>query len=108
MKDKHKIRDNFRNEVFKRDGYKCRVCGRSDVKLDAHHIMNRRFMPSGGYIKENGVTLCDTENGCHFKAEDETRKSQTVGYVPSEFSPFNLYKLINSSYEIAYKKSKEL
>lgn len=96
MKKKHLIRDNFRNEVFGRDGYKCRVCGRNDVELDAHHITNRNLISNGGYIKENGITLCDVEDGCHIKAE--------MGILKED----ELYKLINSSKELAIKKSEEL
>jgi len=94
--NKKQIRENFRNEVFKRDGNKCRVCGRNDVKLDAHHITNRKNIPSGGYVKENGITLCDTENGCHWKAEN---------VYSDDFLPDNLYKLIKSDFETAYYKS---
>lgn len=54
---KKQIRQQFRDAVFKRDGYKCRVCGNSG-QLDAHHIIDRTEMPSGGYVKENGICLC--------------------------------------------------
>jgi 5-methylcytosine-specific restriction endonuclease McrA len=96
MKIKQQIRDKFRNDVFERDGYKCVMCGRSDVKLDAHHITNRKQMPNGGYVKENGITLCDTENGCHLKAET------------NQFTSEELYQIIKSSYDLAYKKSERL
>lgn len=92
MKLKKQIRDKFRNDVFTRDNHKCVICGISNVKLDAHHVTNRNLMPNGGYVKENGITLCDVENGCHFKAE--------IG----EYTPEELYKKIKSSYEIALKK----
>ena len=71
-------RDTFRPATFKRDKDVCVMCGRGHadgVKLDAHHIMERRLFtaPSqfGGYYLENGATLCDdgTPNSCHFKAE---------------------------------------
>lgn len=108
------IRDKFRNDVFKRDNYKCVICGKSDVKLDAHHITNRKLIINGGYVKENGITLCDTWNGCHFKAEqfncEYTEKYiiETKGNYLIEYTPDNLYKKINSSYELAYKKSEKL
>ena len=98
---KKKIRENFRNEVFERDKHKCRRCGISNVKLDAHHITDRSEMPNGGYVKENGITLCDTENGCHMKAE----QYHIGNKVEEGFMPDDLYKLINSSYELAYSKS---
>ena len=100
-KKKGKARENFRNEVFKRDGYKCKVCDRSYIKLDAHHITDRSEMPDGGYVKENGITLCDDgDKGCHMKAEQYHLGKE----VPKGFHPDDLYKLINSSYELAYSK----
>lgn len=104
--NKKNIRANFRNSVFERDKNRCRVCGRSDVKLDAHHIVDRNELPNGGYVLENGITLCDTENGCHIKAEKYhmTNGSEWV----SGFHPNDLYKLINSSLEKAIKKSEML
>ena len=68
------MRDEFREAVFARDGHKCVVCGLcgiqecadGPVKLDAHHIMERRLWTDGGYHLDNGVTLCAV---CHLKAE---------------------------------------
>jgi hypothetical protein len=67
-------RDSFRNGVLERDGHKCVICGASGVRLDAHHIMERRLFDDGGYFLDNGATLCDVagdsgEPGCHWKAE---------------------------------------
>jgi hypothetical protein len=91
------------------------MCGRADVKLDAHHITSRKNMPNGGYVKENGITLCDLKfDGCHWKAEQflssyvEWYVLKTKGDTLKEFTPSNLYKKINSSYELAYKKSERL
>ena len=58
-------RDEFRNAVFKRDNYKCVVC-ELEAK-DAHHIIERRLWPDGGYYIDNGVSLC---YGCHLFAEE--------------------------------------
>src|SRR5690349_13291884 len=71
MKSKKQLRESFKNGVFSRDGHRCKICGKhaQAVKLDAHHIINRNLMPNGGYVLENGITLCDTPDGCHFKAE---------------------------------------
>ena len=106
MKNKKIIRKNFRESVLRRDVYKCRVCGRNDVKLDIHQITDRTLMTSQGYCIENGITLCDTENGCHIKAEKYHISGGEI--FINGFHPNDLYKLINSSYEIACKKSKEL
>ena len=57
-------RDDFREEVFARDKHTCVHCGQPGV--DAHHILERRLFPDGGYYLSNGVTLC---GGCHLDAE---------------------------------------
>lgn len=62
-------REEFRNAVFERDGHQCVVCGRKDAPLDAHHIIERRLWPDGGYFPDNGVSLCPDD---HMAAE-ETR-----------------------------------
>ncbi len=49
-------RDTFRDAVFTRDKYRCVCCKAEGV--DAHHIMERRLFPDGGYYLDNGVTLC--------------------------------------------------
>ncbi len=71
-------RDEFRESVFKRDGYCCVVC-KSGGKLDAHHIMERRLFDDGGYYINNGATLCEP---CHILAEQ------------TKISPKELYEKI--------------
>ena len=65
----------LRMSVIKRDGYRCRVCGRSpsehvDVELHVHHI---RPWAAGGVTEQaNLITLCHTcHNGLapHFEYE---------------------------------------
>lgn len=109
MKRKQIIRENFREAVFKRDGYKCKKCGRtqSQVKLDAHHVTDRNELPNGGYVPENGITLCDDlSDGCHVKAE-KFHISGGEEWEPG-FHPDDLYKDIGSSYEKALKASERL
>lgn len=96
------VRENFRNAVFKRDGHKCRVCKKAG-ELDAHHITDRTEMPNGGYVKENGISLCPE---CHLKAEQfhiYGGKIYETGYHPDD-----LYKLINSSKEKAIQASAKI
>ena len=108
MTKKQKIREDFRNSVFKRDGNKCKLCGNKTAKLDAHHIWNREDMPNGGYVKENGITLCDQEDGCHVKVEKFYMSDLLKTDTENQLHPNNLYKLIGSSYELAVKKSELL
>lgn len=71
------------------------------VPLDAHHITNRDDMPNGGYVKENGISVCDE---CHLKAEAFWSTGESV----DGFSPEDLYKIIGSSLEQATKASELL
>ena len=97
-----KWRVKFNKAVFDRDNFSCRKCGYTE-KLDAHHITDRHIMPQGGYVLNNGISLCEK---CHIKAEEYHRtngKSFQVGFHPND-----LYKLINSSYEKALEESKQI
>lgn len=114
---KKTLRKEFRTSVFNRDSYKCRGCGRQGYdhndpqevakqaasgavlcELDAHHITSRDEMPAGGYVKENGISLCPE---CHMKAE--------VPHATNiEFLPESLYRSIGSSKENAWMMCLEL
>jgi len=110
---KKAIRKEFRGSVFKRAEYRCECCGihgydrqsendiEERVALDAHHITNRKEMPNDGNVKENGISVCDD---CHLKAE----QFHSTGVAIEGFSPDDLYKRINSSYEKAVRASKKL
>jgi 5-methylcytosine-specific restriction endonuclease McrA len=98
MNKKKLVREHFRTKVFTRDKHRCRVCGKKSDKLDAHHVTDRNEMPNGGYVKENGISLCQI---CYLKAEQHHLGHE----VESGFMPADLYKLIGSSYELAYAKS---
>lgn len=103
--EKKLIRQNFRDSVFTRDAHKCRGCGWSiqtlDLQLDAHHITDRNLMPNGGYVKENGISLCP---GCHEKAE----VFHSTGTPVHGFAPEDLYRLIGSSYDHAVVAAEKL
>lgn len=104
---KKQIRAKFREAVFRRDKYTCRGCGKrfspetAQDNLDAHHITNRNDMPNGGYVKENGISLCKNGESCHQKAEAVLNGDSIDGFSPDE-----LYRKIGSSYELARKSSK--
>jgi predicted restriction endonuclease len=100
MSKKKEVRANFRNSVFTRAKYRCECCGTSGfdrqdktgkgVPLDAHHINNRMLFDNGGYVKENGISVCDE---CHLKSEQYW--CDCIG-LPG-FMPDDLYKIIGSS-----------
>lgn len=95
--NKKLIRNDFNEACLKRDGYKCVFC---DIKteLDVHHIVDRSDMPNGGYVKSNGITLCSEHHLC-------AEQFHITGIAMLNFHPDDLFKIINSSYEQAYKDS---
>lgn len=60
-------REEFVQEVFKRDHKLCVVCRKPGA--DAHHIIERKLFDDGGYYLDNGATLCSE---CHLLAEMTT------------------------------------
>lgn len=66
-------RDEFREGVFARDGWKCVIC-KAPAK-DAHHILERRLFPDGGYYLDNGASLCERH---HIEAEQTTLTCEQV------------------------------
>jgi hypothetical protein len=63
-------REGFRAGVFARDGHRCVLCGAPGI--DAHHILDRKLFPDGGYYLDNGATLC---GDCHRSAEASQDRS---------------------------------
>lgn len=94
---KKDVRRKFREFVFARDKHKCAIPNCTVMKsLDTHHITNRNDMPNGGYVKENGISLCPVH---HFHAEDY------LSYNIGTMTPDYLYSLIESSYVKAFDAS---
>lgn len=56
MKNLLLTRDAFREGVFARDRHCCVFCGKPAE--DAHHILERRLWPDGGYYLNNGASVC--------------------------------------------------
>lgn len=66
-------RDEFREETFKRDSFKCIICG--NPAKDAHHIIERRLFSDGGYYLDNGASLCEQH---HIEAEETTLSCEKI------------------------------
>ena len=94
-------RDQFREGVFARDHYKCVFCGKTSEQtpegvLNAHHILERRLWPDGGYYLDNGATVCE---GDHRKCEETVYSVEDVRAacgitkicVPPHFYPDHIY-----------------
>ena len=60
----NRLDENIRKAVILRDGCKCMECGKSNCKLEVHHIKPRRL--NGSNTLGNLITLCKT---CHQKTE---------------------------------------
>mgnify|MGYP000218151177 CR=1 FL=1 len=123
MGKQHKkaIRAAFRGAVFARDRHTCQVCGRrwtaqdadpSLKRINAHHITDRNLMPGGGYVLENGITVCDVAafddpgESCHMRVEAWHISGGTQ--VEPGLHPDKLYERIGSSQALAIRKSERL
>jgi 5-methylcytosine-specific restriction endonuclease McrA len=62
----------LRQRIFKRDGYKCRVCGDGEG-LTVHHITPRS--EGGTDDPENLITLCDE---CHSRIHKIERAAKAI------------------------------
>ncbi len=88
-------RDEFREGVFRRDNDKCVDCGAA--ALDAHHILERRLWPDGGYYLDNGASLCGL---CHIRAEQTVltcNEIRTAAGITRVLLPPHLYE--DASYD---------
>jgi len=64
--DHKRWRKEFNKVCLERDNNRCAMCFSSEGEMDVHHILPRKKMPNGGYVLENGITLCES---CHIEAE---------------------------------------
>jgi hypothetical protein len=53
----------WRQSIFLRDKYTCKICGITGGNLNAHHIKKFKDYPKDRYKLENGITLCED---CHY------------------------------------------
>ena len=60
----NRLDENIRKAVILRDGCKCMECGKSNCKLEVHHIKPRRL--NGSNTLSNLITLCEI---CYQKTE---------------------------------------
>jgi len=59
----------WRKMIYKRDGYRCVICGKTGGKLNAHHIRSWKDFPELRFDIDNGITMCQS---CHELVYRET------------------------------------
>lgn len=74
--ENHRIRESteykkWRQDVFTRDKYTCRICGLKGANLNAHHIKSFSIYPELRFELSNGITLCKE---CHIKLHKSERE----------------------------------
>ncbi len=87
-------RDDFREGVFARDHHKCVICKAPAV--DAHHVLERRLWPDGGYYLDNGASVCEKH---HLEAEmtvltvEEVREAAGIekAFLPPQLYSDEIY-----------------
>ena len=64
----NRLDENLRKATIIRDDYKCQECGKSNCKLEVHHIQARKY--SGADTIGNLITLCSK---CHDKTKGKEK-----------------------------------
>jgi hypothetical protein len=87
-------REDFKTQVFARDGGKCVFCEKDAV--DAHHILDRKLWNDGGYYIANGASVCEEHHwGCEQTTitVEEVREAAKISMVlvPPEFAMDKIY-----------------
>lgn len=70
------VRDRIREVTFARDGGLCVLCGAP--AQDAHHILERRLWPDGGYVLDNLASVC---GHCHLLCEQTVVSVEEVRWA---------------------------
>lgn len=63
----------FREAVLTRSNGQCVFCGAPAA--DAHHILERKLFPDGGYYRDNGAAVCAP---CHWQCETTAKSPEDV------------------------------
>src|SRR5262245_40078560 len=61
-------REEFRSQVLAEARGTCVIC-QSRPAVDAHHVLERKLWPDGGYYLSNGAAVCEP---CHLDCEATT------------------------------------
>ena len=63
---------NWRSEVYKRDGWECKICKFKGRMIVAHHIKIWKTFPKLRFKVNNGITLC---RRCHCRLHTLNKKT---------------------------------
>lgn len=68
-----------RREIMERDNFTCQLCGKSNVKLNVHHIRYIKGMNYWEYPGNLLITVCEV---CHSKIHGKFMNDNNNGIVP--------------------------
>lgn len=71
----NRLDENLRKATILRDGYKCIMCGKTNCKLEVHHIRPKRL--GGANTISNLISLCEN---CHDKTENKEESFMDMFY----------------------------
>ena len=91
--------DALWGKVIHRRDKVCQRCGRSNTKLDAHHIFYKRFRATRWDVL-NGILLC--YNPCHKNGEDSAHQD------PKGFNKWVKTKIGEYNYQILEIKKRNV
>ena len=103
MKNNSKLlsREEFKQEVFKRNDGFCVFCQKPAV--DAHHILDRKLFTDGGYYIDNGAPVCEAHHWACERTDirvEEVRKNCGIETLrlPEGFSQDKQYDKWGNEY----------
>lgn len=82
-------RDQFREGIFARDNYVCVFCKQPAV--DAHHIIERRLWPDGGYYLGNGASVCEKHHLACESTEISVEQVREACLIEKKVLPDHMY-----------------
>jgi hypothetical protein len=82
-------REEFRSSVLSRDNGDCVLC--SVPARDAHHILERRLWPDGGYYVDNGASLCPSHHLAAERTDASVEALRLAARITRPILPPHLY-----------------